>query len=520
MTSHEPPAPLTGLHDEPPRLPPPKPPAPDAATRAQRIAGALLLINAVLIFTEVILVKDAPQGPASALKSPTTWIVPALIDIGIGVSLLIGKRTLVPWAILRSVGGVVLGAALHLSTNNPLGAVMTAVLCAALLALLIGEAGRLRIGLAVAGSSLVWLIEVVGLSALVTGVNPLGRLVMSMSGSIEGAPVAHVTGVSDGYSIDTPNDKWHLRTAAAARKDNPIADRWLVRPDLDAHVLVIAERAPGGMVAIEQYADTIVANSTRTMKGFVLEKREPWSAYPEHGRLLRGAGTAEGLELVYVYGLVAGFERAYQVVGFAPKRAPAEALEEIAKIIDTLKLPPDVRFVPADVEPEPAGRVVGVSYGYTLEAPSDAWHKRTAEAVRKDNPIADLWLVRPDLDAHVLIVAEHEPGAVIPIDAYTDTILESAKKVSGSQQVIERRAWRAAPESGRFVHTTSSMSGQSIDHYYGLIAIGDRAFQIIGFASSGNFQKAEPEIRALIESFKLPPDIRGNAGGARAPVAL
>jgi hypothetical protein len=323
-----------------------------------------------------------------------------------------------------------------------------------------------------------------------------------------------------------PNDQWRLLTAEAARKDNPIADRWLVRPDMDAHVLVIAERVPGGMVPIEAFADTVIANAKKTMKDYTATSREPWPAYPRNGRLIRGSGTGEGIELVYMYGLVTGYERAFQVVGFAPRKAPAEAMEDIAKIIDSLKLPPDMTFRPADVEKEPAGKAKGVSVAYTVDTPSAEWLRRTAEAVRKDNPIADVWLINPDMDAHVIIVAEHEPGAMIPIEAYTDAIIENAKKVSQDHQVVERKPWRAAPESGRFVHTTSTMQGQKFEHYYGFITLGDRAFQIIGFATSDNFRKAGSDMLGIIESFKLPADLTASPPGtnpntnAKSPIGL
>lgn len=514
MTTPVMPEPLTGAHDERPRLPPPKPQPPDAATRAQRIAGGLLLINAAFVLIEAIVLKDPRPSSGSSLASPRTWVITALIDLVIGVSLLRGKRTLATWAIVRSAGGLLFGVALHLSTKNPLAAIMAAVLCASLLLLLIGQAGKVRIGFALAGTALMWLIEIVGLSALLTGVNPTAKLQMRLTRSIESDPAKRVTGVSYPYTLDTPNDQWYLHRAI--QKDNPSVDQGIVRPDIDMYVIVIAEHVPGSTIPIDAFASSVIANHQRTVKNFSVEKREPWSAYPRNGRFVRATGTAEGIDLLYFFGLVTVYERAFQVIGFAPRRAPADRVADILQIIDTLKLPPDARELPPDLESEPASEVLGVSYGYTVQMPNDKWHMRTAEAIKRDNPTADRWIVRPDMDAHILIVAEHEPGLIISIDAYADAVLDMAKTGTKNVKVIDRKPWRAAPESGILMRTTSTNSGVDFEHCYGLVSIGDRAFQVIGFVASNHAEQVRGDILQIVESFKLPARENANpAAGAR-----
>jgi hypothetical protein len=48
------------------------------------------------------------------------------------------------------------------------------------------------------------------------------------------------------YCVQVPSRDWYLRPAAAARKTNPLSDRWLMRPDYGAHVMIIGEQVKEG----------------------------------------------------------------------------------------------------------------------------------------------------------------------------------------------------------------------------------------------------------------------------------
>ena len=158
----------------------------------------------------------------------------------------------------------------------------------------------------------------------------------------------------------------------------------------------------------------------------------------------------------------------------------------------------------ADVEPAPAGEVVGVAYPYHLTAPNERWHLRLPDAAKKDQPLADVWLIRPDRAAHVMVIAEQVPGQKVSIEAYADAIEANARRDTPSFARVLREPLASDPTGGRFLHTTMSRKGIDLEYYYGIVAAGDRGFQIIGFSEKGGFSSVEKEIKQIIESFRLP----------------
>ena len=55
--------------------------------------------------------------------------------------------------------------------------------------------------------------------------------------------------------------------------------------------------------------------------------------------------------------------------------------------------------------------------------------------------MADRWLTRPDFDAHVVVIAEREPGQQISLPAMTKVVIENAQRVSkASSRSIAHRS--------------------------------------------------------------------------------
>ena len=157
-----------------------------------------------------------------------------------------------------------------------------------------------------------------------------------------------------------------------------------------------------------------------------------------------------------------------------------------------------------DYAKEPVHDLHGLKADWKLTAPGDEWRLRSDASAKKDNPIVDRWISRPDLDAHVLIIAEQVPGKTIPIEAYTDAILQSGAKAGTDFKILERKKLEGRTDA-RFVHTTSTIKGLKIEHYYGLFTTGDRAYQVVAFAAQGTFPKVSDELRQIIESFQPAP---------------
>src|SRR5690606_31038547 len=168
-----------------------------------------------------------PSAPDAVLFSgPSRW-VGAAIDVLIGLALIAGSKGVIPWAIVRTVLGLIILTAIQ-AFRDPFLAVMQLTVSCSLLLLLIGDASKPRIATGSAFFGTYALICVIGLSATVTGRNPIAALILRLSGSIEGEPAGVVTGADSHYRLHAPPDRWYLRTAKAAGKDNPLADRWLI----------------------------------------------------------------------------------------------------------------------------------------------------------------------------------------------------------------------------------------------------------------------------------------------------
>ncbi|MDI3286356.1 hypothetical protein [Polyangium sp. 15x6] len=484
------------------REPPPER-APHEVTPAQRIAGGLLIVNAVLVLIEAAVLPPDPNP--TPLTSPGRSFLPAIIDIVIGVSLVSKNRKFLPWAVVRVAFGLVVLTAL-LAFKDPFLAVMQVVVSGSFLLLLVGDAGKPRMAVGGALFGIYALINVLGLSATLTGSNPIAALVWTARGDVESTPAGVVTGDASHYRLRAPSDRWRLRKPEAAKKDNPLADRWISRPDLDAHVLVIAEKAPGMLVLPEALADAVIQNGKTTATAFELVGREPLRTHPENGRLIHTRSTTSGIEIESLTGVVAMYERGYQILAFAPKKAFAEAEPELRAFVESFELPTDEKpGLPAGAESLPPGKLEGVATNYKLAPPSDAWALRKPEVAQKDNPLADRWIVRPDKDAHVFVVAEHAPGSVVDLEKYADAVANTIlERMHGT--IESREPLRTDPKNARLLRVRAEAEGMKLEYYYGLFARGDRAFQVIAFARSEVFPSVKDELMKAVESFEMPPE--------------
>ncbi|MDI1433853.1 hypothetical protein [Polyangium sorediatum] len=508
MTNQAPdaPPPLEANAYAPPTAPLREPPVlstPDTTTPAQRIAGGLLIVNTVLLLIELAVRKNHPEP--GVFSSPFALIGSALIDSLIGTSLLYRSRKLLPWAIVRVVIGLVAMTA-QAAFKDPFLAGMQVLVCSALLLLLLGDASKPRMAVGGVVFGVYALLRVLGLSAEITGTNPIAVFIWQARGDIESTPAGVVTGDASHYRLRAPSDRWRLRKPEAAKKDNALADRWISRPDLDAHVLVIAEKVPGMMVLPDALADAVIKNGKTTATAFEFVDRTPLRTHPENGRLVHTRSTTSGIEIESLTAVVATYERGYQILAFAPRQSFAQAEPELRAIVESFELPTDeTPGLPADAEPLPPGKVTGVSTNYTLTPPSDAWALRKAEAAQKDNPLADRWIVRPDKDAHVFVVAEHAPGAVVDLEKYVDAVASSIlERMHGT--ITSREPLRTDPKNARLLLVHAETEGMKLEYAYGLFARGDRAFQVIAFARTEVFASVKDELLEAIETFEMPPE--------------
>lgn len=477
-----------------------RPGLPKKAGFARRLAGGMMMGNGVLVLLEAALL------PATAgTHSPVLGIGPAIVDILLGFSLLRGSSTFVTWAILRAALGMTAGAALR-SSEGPIVVVYTVILCASILGLLIGEAGRVRTAIAGAALGLCLALEMVAITGLAVGNNPLAFFYLAAAGDVEGSPVKQIEGRAAPYQLTFPNDKWYARKLASATKDNPAADRWFVRPDKDAHLLVIAEQVPGKAMAVEAYTDAVIANMKSDVPDLVVDKREDWPAYAERGRLVHMHGKREQIAGVWFCATLTAYDRAFYLVGFAAKENMPSVEAEIRAIFDSFRLPKAIlEALPPDLDPTPITAVRGANIPYSLTAPA-GWFQRKDDLLKAENALIDRWITRPELDAHVLVVAEEAPeGVTLSIDKYAEVVLDNAKKNSTRFEESHREKWAKYPADGVRAHVSLSRGGVDLEYEYALYARANRAFQITGFTTKAGYERAKADLAAAVDSFVPPP---------------
>jgi hypothetical protein len=250
----------------------------------------------------------------------------------------------------------------------------------------------------------------------------------------------------------------------------------------------------------------VIQNGKTAATKFEVVDRKPLRTHPENGRLVHTRSTTSGMEIESLTGVVATYERGYQILAFAPKQSFAQAEPELRAIVESFALPTDEKpGLPADAEPLPDGKLMGISANYSLTPPGPLWVLRKDEAAKKDNALADRWMVRPDKDAHVFVVAEHAPGAVVDLEKYADAVAASiVDRMKGTLQ--SREPLRTDPTNARLLRIHADTESMKLDYYYGLFARGDRAFQVVAFARSEVFESVKEELLKAIETFEMPPE--------------
>jgi hypothetical protein len=147
--------------------------------------------------------------------------------------------------------------------------------------------------------------------------------------------------------------------------------------------------------------------------------------------------------------------------------------------------------------------VRGQQVPYRLTLPA-GWYRRDTASARAQNPIAEHWAVRPDLDAHLLVIPEIVPAdAKVNMDALADAVLGHLKKSSVTYQEIAR-----APIAGRpnalLIESQATVAPAGLLHYYhGLFVAEPYVVQVVAFANPLSWHTVQADLRASIDSLAL-----------------
>ncbi len=140
--------------------------------------------------------------------------------------------------------------------------------------------------------------------------------------------------------------------------------------------------------------------------------------------------------------------------------------------------------------------VAGDRFHWSMRAPGAAWQMLPNEVARQQNPLADRWLTRSDLDAHVLVVAEHVAKS-ITLDRFEQAVLANLHRSTPSFHVTRR----VALNDGLLWEANALVNGIHISYRYGLFVTAHEAYQVLAFAPQPNMPAVEAEMLAALHSF-------------------
>jgi hypothetical protein len=242
--------------------------------------------------------------------------------------------------------------------------------------------------------------------------------------------------------------------------------------------------------------------------GTVSPVPRPLLAYPMAPVLGMGSAFGGAAMVVFVMAIMAA------VASFKRYMDQAKATE--ARVVAAREATkPPFEMLPESLKKadDDAGeRVHGELFGWSMQPPSTRWRVLPSAQAHKQNPLADRWLVRPDLDAHVLVIAE--PLAAGTLDEFADAVTANLK-ANATLEGIERAPWTVPGAQAVKLHLRATLNGLKIECLTGLVRTPTHGFQVMGFSSVDHFGQVRPDLEKALASFAI--DASGATPGSASP---
>jgi hypothetical protein len=157
-----------------------------------------------------------------------------------------------------------------------------------------------------------------------------------------------------------------------------------------------------------------------------------------------------------------------------------------------------------DLQPIESEVLESATHPYRMRAPGEGWERRSDESAQIDNPLADLWLVEPAWDAHIMVIAETvEPGYEVDIETLAEVVVDNARAGAEDFDLASQKYLAGVSTLGKQLDARAVIDGNEMRFRYGVFANGRHGVQVICFAGEKSFPNVEKACDAVLGSFEF-----------------
>lgn len=300
-------------------------------TRAQRIAGAALVLNGIFLAVEAIYFSKG------AVESREYSAI--IVSVMLGGLLLAGVEKALIWAKISVIAGTIIYTAQYVAARDFSMAAFQLAFCLGLLLLLFGRAERMRLGIAVALLLAYFGLEVLGLQQEFTGRHLLTPQFVKARNDLEPLQTDTIKGIVAPYTFEVDSSHWMSMTQAGIQAENPVVDRWLVQPEYDAHLFTIPEiLEKGESIDLDNLVDAVIANGQEGSEKFTVNERKALASHPGTGVYLDATVIYDGDPYRFNYGIYSIGHAAVQVVCYAFEKSFSHVKDDCMRAINSFTL--------------------------------------------------------------------------------------------------------------------------------------------------------------------------------------
>ncbi len=148
------------------------------------------------------------------------------------------------------------------------------------------------------------------------------------------------------------------------------------------------------------------------------------------------------------------------------------------------------------------GAVKGTEFQYLIDNPGRSWYARSAAALARDKAAADVWLTRPDRDAHILVVPEAlGANMTLDMDRFQEAVIRNY--AGSSFEVRTQTPIAAGAGEARLLQGKGRVSTGELDFLIALYVQPPYAVQVVGFGPAASFGEVSEDVLRVVTSLRF-----------------